>query len=159
MKTATAFHGPRQRGAALAISLILLVIVTLLSVTAMRSATLDSRIAVNHQHKQLAFQAAENAFSKLSTLPPAQMRSLEVPGVVGAANATTMTDFVPTDSDTGSSADLRMELIEISPPGKYKFSGYGLNIVTIIYQADAFGEVDGTDTRTHHRMGMALIRD
>ncbi len=147
----------RESGVALAISLMLLVIITLLSITAMRSANLDTKIAINHQHKQLAFQAAENAFAKLTTLPASQMSQLNIPGTVGATTRTT--DFVPTDPNAHNSADLDLQLIEISSPGQYKFSGFGLNIVTVIYQADAMGEVDGTNATAHNRMGVALIRE
>ena len=55
----------RQDGVALIISMILLAVITLLSVTAMRGTNLDAKIAANHQHKQLSFQAAENAFARL----------------------------------------------------------------------------------------------
>ena len=147
----------RESGVALAVSLILLVVVTLLSITAMRSANMDTKIAINHQHKQLAFEAAENAFAKLTTLRASQMSQLNIPGTVGTT--TQSTDFVPTDSNAHNSADLELKLIEISSPGQYKFSGFGLNIVTVIYQADAIGEVDGTNATAHNRMGVALIRE
>ncbi|MEW8586137.1 MAG: PilX N-terminal domain-containing pilus assembly protein, partial [Candidatus Thiodiazotropha sp.] len=52
-----------QRGSALVISLILLTIITILSVSAMRSTNLDTKIAVNHQLKKLSYRAAENAFA------------------------------------------------------------------------------------------------
>ncbi len=65
-------HSPlqtRQQGVALAISLILLVVITMLSLTAMRSANLDTKITLNHQHKRITFQSAESALTRLTTVP------------------------------------------------------------------------------------------
>lgn len=151
----------RQQGAALAIGLILLTVITLLSLSAMRSANLYTKIAVNHQHKQFAFQAAENALTKLLTLDKDEMKTLVVPGTETDPPETN-TDLFTQDSIADSpavSADLTMDLLEVSPPGQYKFSGFGLNVVTVLYQADAEGEVDGTNTVSHNRMEVALIRD
>ncbi len=143
----------------MAVSLILLVVITLLSITAMRSANLDTRIAVNHQHKQLSFQAAENALAQLTAIRPQQMRALDIPGAVGETTTNCrFLEFQPEDGNAKRRADLNLELIEISKPGQYKFSGYGLNIKTIIYQADAYGHVENTGAMTHNRMQVALVR-
>lgn len=49
-----------QRGAALIVGLVLLLIMTLLGVAAMRTSTLQLVMAGNSQYAQLAFQAAES---------------------------------------------------------------------------------------------------
>ena len=148
-----------QQGVALVVSLILLVVITLLSVTAMRSANLDTRIAVNHQHKQLSFQAAENALAQLTAIQPQQMKALEIPSTIDETTTNCrFVEFQPEDGAAKRRADLNLKLIEISKPGQYKFSGYGLNITTIIYQADAYGHVENTGAMTHNRMRVALIR-
>lgn len=51
--------GARQRGAALVIGLILLLVLTLLAVSGMNTATLELQMAGNSQFSQNAFQAAE----------------------------------------------------------------------------------------------------
>lgn len=51
----------RQAGAAMAIGLILLLVLTLLSVGAMQSAVLEERMGGNFRDHNLAFQAAETA--------------------------------------------------------------------------------------------------
>ncbi len=51
----------RQGGATLIVSLIILLILTLLGVTAMQSATMEERMAGNINDRNLAFQAAESA--------------------------------------------------------------------------------------------------
>ncbi|NIP73105.1 MAG: pilus assembly protein PilX [Gammaproteobacteria bacterium] len=49
----------RQRGAVLAISLLMLLVLTLIGVTAMQTTTLEERMAGNTRDRELAFQAAE----------------------------------------------------------------------------------------------------
>ena len=49
----------RQRGSALILSLVFLVIMTLIAVSAMRDTTLQERMAGNLRDRSLAFQAAE----------------------------------------------------------------------------------------------------
>jgi type IV pilus assembly protein PilX len=155
----------KQQGVALVVSLILLVVITLLSLTAMRSTNLDTKITVNHQHKQMAFQTAENTFAELTGLPITNPKMkppyLNTPGNINddpELNSAWYTqNGVAGTPDLTS--DLTMDYIEKGAPGKYKFSGFGLNIVTHVYQADAIGKVDGTNARSHNRMQVALIRE
>src|SRR5699024_3480215 len=50
-----------QRGVALVIALILLIVVTLLGLTAVRTTTLQNKMAANQYDRQLAFQASAAA--------------------------------------------------------------------------------------------------
>ncbi|MEW8146486.1 MAG: PilX N-terminal domain-containing pilus assembly protein [Candidatus Thiodiazotropha endolucinida] len=145
-----------QRGAALVISLIMLTVITILSLSAMRSTNLDSKIAVNHQFKELSFQAAENALARLTGPNPQVL----VPNNIGET-ATTAAAYASAgvEHQPDISADLTLEMLEISPPGKYKFSGFGLNVVTVLYQADSVGSVVGNNTISTNRMEVALIRN
>lgn len=60
----TTLQGHRQTGAALVIGLILLLIMTLLGVTAMRGTTLQERMSGALSDQNLSFQAAETALRK-----------------------------------------------------------------------------------------------
>lgn len=146
-----------QQGTALVVSLILLSVVTLLSLSAMRSANLETKIAVNHQFKDLSFQAAENALARLIGPDP----QVEVP--VATVCATQPNDNYYTSTGVTHqpdlSADVTMTMLEISPPGKYKYSGFGLNVVSVLYQADSVGSVAGNNTQTTNRMQVSLIRN
>ena len=70
MKTS---HHKRQRGAALVVGLMLLVIVTVLAVSAVGTASTEMVMAGNEQFRERAFQAAEigieNGIRKLPTIP------------------------------------------------------------------------------------------
>ena len=163
-RTAAYINLHQQQGAALAVGLILLVVITLLSLSAMRNTNLDSKIAVNHQHKQISFQAAENALAKLTGFEPEDSDSggtvkvpLTTPGNVRNNPDYYVASAVADQPD--SSADLDLTYIEQSVPGQYKFSGFGLSIITLIYDADSYSEIDGSKTNTHNRMQVALVRD
>ena len=57
-------HPSRQSGAVLIVAMILLVVLTLLGVTAMNTTSLEERMASNTQEQVRAFQAAETALSE-----------------------------------------------------------------------------------------------
>ena len=65
-----------QRGSALIVAMVMLLVMTLLGVTAVRNTTLQERMAGNLRDSNLAFQAAERAlregetFLRGATLPP-----------------------------------------------------------------------------------------
>lgn len=50
-----------QKGAVLVLSLILLIVLTMIGITAMKTSTFEERMAFNLQDSNLAFQAAESA--------------------------------------------------------------------------------------------------
>ncbi|MCP4996878.1 MAG: hypothetical protein GY934_24345 [Gammaproteobacteria bacterium] len=149
-------HYGNQDGVALVVSLVLLLIITVLSISAMRSTNIDTKISINHQFKQMSFQAAESALARLLGPDPGGNLPVATPGDE-AANANYFTSTGVTDQPD-LSADLDMTFIEQTPPGKYKFSGFGLDMVAFIYRADATGEVDNSNTRTHNRMQVARLR-
>jgi len=163
----------RQQGATLAVALILLTVITILGLSSMRNTNLDAKIAANHQHKQISFQAAESALSKLTAPSPEKSDggvSLKVPKTVqeddGSGNMVYKPALNPdyyqatgVDGQPDASADLDLLFTEQSRPGKYKFSGFGLSIVTLIYQGDAKGEINNSNAKSQNRMQVALIRE
>jgi len=145
-----------QQGVALIVSMILLAVITMLSVSAMRGTNIDARIAANYQHKQLSFQAAENAFAKL-TGPNAQVIIPTVySGTISTAN---YVSFPAGNGQPAMKGDLDLAYVGTSAPGEYKFSGYSLSAVAVIYQADTYGSISNSNARSHNRATVALIRD
>lgn len=146
----------RQQGVALIISMILLAVITLLSVTAMRGTNLDAKIAANHQHKQLSFQAAENAFARLTSGDP---QVIAPTAYTGTLTNTNYVAFSGIDGQPDTTADLDLTFVRQSAPGEFKFSGYSLDSSALIYTADAYGSVTGSNARSHHRATIVLVRD
>jgi len=52
---------PRERGAVLVIGLLILLVMTLIGVTAMSTSTMQERMSANGMNANIAFQAAESA--------------------------------------------------------------------------------------------------
>ncbi len=63
MKPMIALKRTRQSGAVLIVAMIILVVLTLLGVTAMNTSSLEERMAANTQESVHAFQAAETGYS------------------------------------------------------------------------------------------------
>lgn len=60
-----ALHPHRQQGMALLIALVVLVVVSILGATAMRSALFQNRISINQQISQMVFQGAESGIQSV----------------------------------------------------------------------------------------------
>ncbi|MBT2988306.1 MAG: hypothetical protein KME65_05030 [Candidatus Thiodiazotropha sp. (ex Ctena orbiculata)] len=163
-------HRNNQSGAALVVGMILLIIITMLSVSAMHNTNFETKIAVNHQFKEMSFRAAENALA-IVTGPELDSIGLDIPNTIGdlAHNA----DFFDTHPsgtamDTALSETPPMSVDvdvtyqdKIDPKegkGNMLFSGFQLDIITHLFILDAVGSVGDSNTRTHNRMQVALIR-
>jgi type IV pilus assembly protein PilX len=161
-----AHTGAHQRGAALVISLIFLVIITILSVSAMRTTNLDTKIAVNHQFKELSFQAAESALAQVTTPDPPEVL---IPNSVEGESAFNDDYFTSpgTADQPALTGDLTLTYLyglkedEPADPstGKIGFnvSGYPPNSGFNTYLATAQGFVAESGTRTTNRMQVLLI--
>ncbi len=57
----------RQQGAILVVSLLMLLVMTLLGITAVSTTTLEEKMASNNRQRQLAFQAASSALRDVET--------------------------------------------------------------------------------------------
>jgi type IV pilus assembly protein PilX len=77
--------GTRQRGAALVVGLLLLVVLTLLAVTGMSTATMELAMAGNTQHSNRAFEAASSVLE--SELRRTDLAPLAAPGQLPAIAA------------------------------------------------------------------------
>ncbi|MCU7861708.1 MAG: hypothetical protein KZQ86_18190 [Candidatus Thiodiazotropha sp. (ex Lucinoma kastoroae)] len=162
--------------------MILLVIITMLSVTAMRNTNLETKIAVNHQLKELNFRGVEDAFA-IVTGPELDSIGLDIPSTIG--DITQNICFFKTYND-GSGPCLNIDPVfdpalalalaeqprisvdatveyeaKIDPKegeGNILFSGHQLDIITHLFLVDAFGTIGDSSTSTHNRMQVALIR-
>lgn len=66
--TTVSFRAPGQRGVALVVVLILLVVMTLLALAAMRGSILQERMSANEYDRSMGFQAAEAALREAEVI-------------------------------------------------------------------------------------------
>ncbi len=70
-------QGTSQRGMALTIALIVLVVVSILGIVALRTALFQNRVSINSQLSTLAFQAAESGLSATRLLDDVATTSID----------------------------------------------------------------------------------
>ena len=87
-RTTTAKSIDGERGAALIVALVMLLIMTVLGVTAARNTNLQERMAGNLRDSNLAFQSAERALREGETF----LRGATLPPFTGANGLLTMQD-------------------------------------------------------------------
>lgn len=137
-------HSTRQNGAALIVGLVLLVVVTVLAISGMNTATTELAIARNDQNYENAFQAAETgleialsqgSFSAVENVP------VNLPQhVIDAQAHDSVTTIIEFEGSTPP------------PPGGRAFSlGVGTGIAAYHFVAEATAESNrvaggGTDT-------------
>jgi type IV pilus assembly protein PilX len=95
-----------QRGAALVMALAVLVLLTILGISAMKSSTLEYRMATSIQDKSTAFQAAESALSESMasvTLNPNQAVTYNYTGKNGVTAKVTTSYGGSSDSNVNRS--------------------------------------------------------
>jgi Tfp pilus assembly protein PilX len=121
-------HG-RQRGAALVIGLLLLLVLTILAISGMTTATLELQMAGNTQYKERAFQAAETGIEQaidqatFDTANALVLANQKVDSTGGSNNDDTYDVRMEFDRNTGTT---------IVPGGGYSmgtgFQAYHFNI-------------------------------
>jgi hypothetical protein len=136
--SASAYFSPRlqgtrqQRGVALFVGLILLLVITVLAVAAMTMATADLRMAANRQFHENAFQAATRGVELAMLTPnlPTTGVSVTVPATpVPASTTDTYAYTVTFDPDNG---------ITPVPAGGYSL-GTGSGFSAFHFEAQATG--------------------
>ncbi|QSI75635.1 pilus assembly PilX family protein [Niveibacterium microcysteis] len=77
----------QERGATLIVSLLILLVITIMGLASMRTATMDERMARYTREQAIAFQAAEAALrdAEVDLLTPASARAANISGLTGFA--------------------------------------------------------------------------
>jgi len=94
----------RQRGVALAVALILLVVATLLGLAATRGTLLQERMSSNSYDRSLAFQRAEAALRAAQDAITSSWLIANLGGSDCSPTSGNLCDLVPADAFTGTSA-------------------------------------------------------
>lgn len=99
----------KQQGAALAVSLIILTLMTVIGVTAVKSSVIENRIATNMHDKQMSFEAAEAALRDAEAWLIEQESSPGTSREKGATSTVTVwVKGVPTNTYSGVEATEEM---------------------------------------------------
>ena len=136
----------KQRGAALVIGLILLLILTLLAITGMNTASTELLMAGNEQYRQHAFQAAETGVEQAIAALPSVPQSA-APTVVPVTPVTGS----PTDQYTTSSLYMGDD---------YNIPGYSVGkFVGFHYEITSTGSTTVRNANSVHRQGAYVVQN
>jgi type IV pilus assembly protein PilX len=130
-----------ERGAALIMSLVILLILTVLGITAMGTSSLEQKMAGNTQEANRAFQAAESGLNQ----------ALNTAGTLDL-NKSQKTNA--TFSGMSASAAVETRFIQFSPAKRG--SGYGNNFEAANFEQDGEGKTTAGAKANIHR-GIAQI--
>jgi type IV pilus assembly protein PilX len=138
----------RQRGAALIVGLILLLVLTVLGVSTMRTAALELVMAGNVQFRENAFQLASSGLD--TVLQQARDNTVPLNAAVGWQQdlGTTRVEALRGEFDTSISY-----LGESSPYSGYSASEFRLQH----FQVDAEGRTDQRGARSIQSQGIYLV--
>ena len=134
----------RQNGAALLVALTFLVVITLISLTAMRSTTTELRLASNNEERVAAEQVAQSAVDAVTSDP----NNFVVTGVEGTVD----TSVTLNSSDVSEFASASVTLTEgatANPPR-------GLGVSAEKFQGTVF-HIDGEYDNLNNGRGQAFI--
>lgn len=84
-----------QRGSALVVSLLILMVMTVIGITAMGSTTLEERMANNNRQRQVAFQSAEAALRDAETFLTTSITSVASLALFNGATPGLYTQRIP----------------------------------------------------------------
>jgi type IV pilus assembly protein PilX len=124
-----------QRGVALVVALILLVVATLLGLAASRGTILQERMSANSYDRSLAFQRSEAALRAAEDAITADWRIINLGGTDCSPDVTTLCPIIPANTFTGTSTAWRnvpvtFDINNANTPGvpqyQVQFMGTGL---------------------------------
>lgn len=135
-----------QRGAALIMSLVILMILTILGISAMGTASLEEKMSGNTQEATRAFQAAESGLND----------ALNVSGGLDLNSGTAGKDLPRFTYDSGKSgyADVNVKFLQFSNPKRG--SGYGSNFEAANFDQTSIGRTNAGAKAIIHQ-GVAQI--
>lgn len=151
-----------QRGVALAVALILLVVLTLLALSGVRLSTMELRMALNDELRIDAFEQAQSlvdgtvrVFSNTPILAPGLVRCAR--NVTGVCTGTTLSLPASLASDVAnSSVDVNVFIQRVPPQNAEPPVGTGFSLTS--FDA-AYMQVTGQWDKNSQGLGMARINE
>ena len=156
----------RERGVALAISLVLLVAMTVIGVATLSGTRLNEKITSNAQQKSVAFEVAESAIDTVWNLPAiaASVASLptdtlDAPAKVGPADAVKQALLTDFDQTLGKVSSVNIDATvtirycgESALPEGTSLSAdeSELRMVGALFDVEGIARIAGSATRSEH---------
>ena len=156
--TTRPFAGPgrhRQQGAVLAVTLMILLVVTLLTVSNMQSAVLEEKMAGNNSDRNVAFQAAESGLREAEVFLEDIVTLGDFQGQAGLFGRT---DDEPSFTSSGTWSDSTYHVVAETDLGSYERPRYFVKNMTTVQgttgalNMSGYGDNKGTGDVTIFRV-------
>ncbi|RZO83028.1 PilX N-terminal domain-containing pilus assembly protein [Oceanococcus atlanticus] len=151
----------RQHGAALIVGLLLLIVVTLVAISGIKSTSIQTAISTNMQERMLTYQTAESLIRQIvneanDPAPPAA----GTPHILNDAiqkSLLAVPETVPRtigQAPTGVNADATVAFL-----GDGKALGYSIggNATGFVYLVDSISNMPAANTQTNNQQGLMRI--
>lgn len=141
-----------QSGAALFISMMFLFLMTIIGINALNSATTDERMALNMQHQEAVFHAAESAINV------AKRDNTTLEGAItGGAPQVDYPNPPIVNHPVGATATVSY-LDCGAAPGDFSIELGASGVVAHIFEINAIADYDNSGAHADHTQGTRLIR-
>ena len=145
MKYISYMNTSKQKGAALFVSLMILFLMTIIGVSALNNATTDERMALNMQHQQQVFHAAESAINVVKR----DINSLEQAITTGSASTP-----VAYTGQSDVAADASATYVGCGDPA----AGFSLGgFVRHEFGINASASLGASSAQANHLQGVSLL--
>lgn len=139
--------GRYERGTALIMSLVILMILTILGITAMGTASLEEKMSGNTQETTKAFEAAESGLNQ----------ALNTSGALDLNTSYTAPKTLPKfEYDSGKSGSATVSTWYVQSTAPKRGSGYGSNFEAANFEQTSTGETSANAKAVVHQ-GVAQI--
>ena len=145
----------RQRGAVLAVTLMILLVVTLLTVSNMQSSVLEEKMAGNNSDRNVAFQAAESGLREAEVFVE---NIVSLGDFQGGAGLFGRTDDEPSFYNSGTWSDAAYHVVAETDLGSYERPRYFIKNMTTVQGStgalnmSGYGDNKGTGDVTIFRV-------
>lgn len=150
-----AIHAQRQRGVALIVALVLLLVATLIGLAASRGTMLQEKMSGNTFDRSLSFQRAESGLRAAEAAISANWQIATLNGVDCSPVSATQCRIVPADAFTGTSANW------INVAGTYNVNNalsagvpqYQIHLIGTGTAENSFGTADNANSANYGNNG------
>jgi len=164
----------KQRGVALAISLVLLVAMTILGVATLSGTRLNEKITSNAQQKAIAFEVAESAINSAWSVGSLVRSVKKIPASqFNGPDPVTASDLVPTLSkEFDQKNDKGAKVVDIGVDVTVQYCGESplpdgsnlsadesdVQLVGLLFDVNGMAEIENSNTRADHVQRGSLVR-
>lgn len=144
----------KQKGVVLLVAIVLLLVITIIGVTAVNSSSIKTQVAGNSMFSMLVYQGAESALSKATNFNNTIDSVILAPGELIIPGAVLPDENITAGATLNSTASITYEGIFDCPINSGRISS--TMVKCRLFKVDATSRIRATNARSHHIKGVAF---